>query len=307
MTGRYTAAALDLSLLPAFSLPTPTYAEIRAARLADLRARMVAAGLAVDTLGLPGDPLTILQEEDAYRELIDRQAQNDAAQGMTLQYATGSALDAIAATYFANVGLRRLVVTPATSTAPAVLESDLAFRQRIALAPEAQSAGTLGGYEFWARASSPAVVDALALNAASGLVQPGQILLVVAGAAGTDFSALLPAVRAYASDPSIKLATDDVRIVAATPVAYDVTATLEVLPGPDPSLVQGAALAALQAYAAGRRSIKRRVSASGIAGALNVAAAESVTLAAPTSTVDPGSLGIAELGAVNLSTVLADD
>jgi phage-related baseplate assembly protein len=93
----------------------------------------------LDTLNLQSEPITIVLEADAYRELLLRGEINDKCKALLLAYATGPDLDQIGATY----DVTRMVVTPEDDTTtpitPAVMESDDRYRQRIQLAPDAFS------------------------------------------------------------------------------------------------------------------------------------------------------------------------
>ena len=289
------ADTLDLSRLPPFSLTTPDFDTILSARLASLKARLAlpppdGPGIDWDVSTSQLDPFVMLQQEDAYRELLDLTALNDAGRGLSIAYAQGAALDHLAATYYADLGLRRL---------PGELDDP--FRNRIALAPEAKSAGSLGGYEFQALSADAGVKDALALNAASGQVRAGQVLIVILGALGADPAALVDAVRARVLDRDVKLATDDVRIAAASLVTYDVTATIEVPRGPDPSLALAQAKARLTAYAEDRRRVGDVVALSGLDAALHVPVANRVRRSAPMADVEPGPTSAAVLGQVNVT------
>lgn len=287
---RFLAETLDVSRLAPFELVSADYETILAARLASLRDRLAEAGVDYDVGQLETDPLAILEQEDAYRELLELQAINDAGRSLMLAYAAGPVLDHLAATLYADIGLRR-----------ADGESDDRFRQRIALAPEAKSAGTLGGYEYQALTAHPGVRDALALNHASGLVAPGQIQLVLSLTAGAVGADVLAAVRAAVFDRDVKLASDDVQVLLATPLVYPVAATIYVPRGPDPSLVLTEAQARLAAYAEDRRRPGRIVAASGLDAALHLPAAERVARLAPLGDVDPGPAGVAVLGEVTLT------
>jgi len=291
---RFSAETLDVSRLPAFELVPADYETIIAERLAGLRARLTDAGIAYDVGHLETDPLAILEQEDAYRELLERQAVNDAGRSLTLAYARGAVLDHIAATLFPEVGIRRL------NGEGYDLAGDDRFRRRISLAPEAKSAGTLGGYEYQALTAHIGVRDALALNYASGVVAPGQIQLVLVCEAGAVEADVLAAVRSAVLDREVALGTDDVRVLVATPVTYDVAATLYLPRGPDPDLVLAEVQARLAAYAADRRRAGRLVALSGIDAALHASSLDRVARSAPMTDIDPGPTGVAVLGEVNL-------
>lgn len=286
---RFTAETLDVSRLPPFELVAANYETILAARLAGLQARLTAAGVDYDVGALETDPLAILEQEDAYRELLELQAINDAGRRLMLAYATGPLLDHLAATLFPDVGPRRMTD-----------ETDDRFRQRLALAPEAKSPGTLGGYEYQALSASLGVRDALALNHASGVVAPGQIQLMIVLAAGAVEATVLAAVREAVFDRDVKLASDDVRVLLAEPVYYDVEATIYLPRGPDPELVRAQALARLGVYAEERRRAGKVVAQSGLDAALHAPAADRVVRASPLSDIDPGPAGVAVLRNVTL-------
>ncbi|WP_309628735.1 baseplate J/gp47 family protein [Brevundimonas sp.] len=287
---RFQAETLDLSRLPPFELVRPSYETILAERLASLRARFAAHGIPADHLNLETDPLVILEQEDAYRELLNLTAINDHARSLSLTRAIGPVLDHLAATYYAQIGIRRLEG-----------EDDDRFRRRIVLAPEAASPFTPGAYKYAALTATLDVADAEALNHASGLVDPGEILLVVLGRPGIDETALAEIVRDNLDARPIKALTDTVTVRAASHSVVDVAAVIEVAPGPDPELVVVEASARLAAYAAGRRRIGLRLTRSGIAAALHLPVADNVRLDPSLLTTDPGPAGVAELGEVAIS------
>jgi phage-related baseplate assembly protein len=129
---RFTAETLDLSRLPPADLVRPLdYEAIVAARVADLKDRLEAADIPFDVDRLETDPGVILQEADAYRELLALQAINDVGRANMLAYATGADLDNLAAVY--GGGISRLLVSAGP---PPVYETDERFRRRILLAPE---------------------------------------------------------------------------------------------------------------------------------------------------------------------------
>ncbi|MDP1642720.1 MAG: baseplate J/gp47 family protein [Phenylobacterium sp.] len=286
---RFLAETLDVSRLPPFELVPAIYETILAERLASLKTRLAAAGVDYDVGGLETDPLAILEQEDAYRELLERQAINDAGRSLTLAGARGAILDHLAATLFPTVGVRRLAG-----------ELDDRFRQRIALAPEAKSAGTLGGYEYQAMTAHLGVRDALALNHASGVVPPGEVRLQIVCEAGAVEADVLAAVRAVVFDRDVALATGVLSVAAATSQPYDVSAVIEVPRGPDPALVLAEATARLTVYADSRRRAGRIVAVSGLDAALHAPAVERVRRLAPLTDIDPGPDGVAVLGQVNL-------
>jgi phage-related baseplate assembly protein len=105
-----------------------------------------------DVENLEFDPIKINQEVCSYFELMLRDRVNQAARSITLAYAIGTDLDAIASRY--PGGVPRL---------PG--ESDDRYRRRIWLSPNTLSPhGTSEAYEFWAMTALPALRDVTAIR-----------------------------------------------------------------------------------------------------------------------------------------------
>lgn len=271
------STTVDLSRLPAPMLVEQlTFDEIRDALIAEMRTRFPTFDAVVSS-----DPVVKLLELSAYRELLLRRAFQDGALQLLVAYATGPALDQLAAL----VGVARLIVTPADDAtgAPAVDESDDSLRQRIVLAPEAFSvAGPELAYVAHAKAASGEVLDASATSPA-----PGEVLISVLSTIGdgTASAALIAAVQAVVSDRSIRPLGDHVVTASATIVPFAVDAALTTFTGPDIDLVLTAARVGLDAYLAECRKIGRNVRRAGIEAALKVAGVENVVLASPPADV----------------------
>src|SRR5215475_5334491 len=108
------------------------------------------AGAVYDVGMLEFDPLKINQECATYFELMLRDRVNQAARAVTLAFAVGSDLDAIASRY--PGGLPRLPN-----------ETDDRYRRRIQLSPNALTPhGTGEAYEFWALTADGSLRDASA-------------------------------------------------------------------------------------------------------------------------------------------------
>ena len=76
---RFSATALDLSRVNKADLwPAHSFEAIRAARIADLKARLDAAGVPYDVDTLETDPGVVIQETGGFRELLTKQAIDDA-------------------------------------------------------------------------------------------------------------------------------------------------------------------------------------------------------------------------------------
>ena len=235
---------VELTRLPAPDFVAPqSFEEIRDARLTELQQRWPAFDALVES-----DPAIKLIEAGAYREVLVREAVNDAGRATLLAHATGADLDQVAA----RLGVSRLVVVPATPDTPEILEDDDRLRDRARLSLERIAAGglTAGGYRFVALTAAPALVDV-------GLVKrgAGRIDVVLLGADGAATAAELDAVTAALHADDVASLTDEIVVRRADIVRYAVAATLRIPPGPDPSVIRRAAEAAIAGYAARRARV----------------------------------------------------
>lgn len=290
---------VDLSRLPAPNVIEPLdYEGLNSDFIASFIASAGAVGFGYDVQGLETDPVVITGQAFSFQRLLDRARVNDAARSVMLAFSTGADLEHLAALY----GVRRAVVSPATANAPEVLESDERLRARVQLAPEAlATTGTRGGYIFHAFAADPTVTDV-------GLIvpTPGQVDVVVqAGATGEASPEVVSRVLQRLTRDDIRPLTVAVTVRAAVIVPYSVTATLEVLRGPDPALIRQNAEASLRAFAKTRFRVGYRVPVSSIFAALTVPGVERVRLTAPVSDVAPARDALARLDAVSLTTEFA--
>ena len=105
-----------------------------------------------DVEQLEFDPIKINQEASSYFELLVRDRVNQAARAITLAYAIGTDLEAIASRY--PGGVPRLEG-----------ESDDRYRRRIWLSPNTLSPhGTAEAYEYWALTAVPELRDVTAIR-----------------------------------------------------------------------------------------------------------------------------------------------
>ncbi len=305
---RFPATAIDFSLLPAPSIiETLSFEAILAEQKTDCLARLAAAGIVLDTLTLESEPVTVILETVAYREVLLRGRVNDAAKAVLLAYSYGTNLDHLGALF--GVLRMALVASPRPFAAHAEdWEADDRFRRRIQLAPDAYSnAGTLRGYMYHALSASPDVADVHAFSPLAGRVD-----VVVLGAVdaapgpGKLSNAAMSALYARLNDEDVKPLTDDVRLSQAAIVGYTVDAMLRVRRGPDPGIVKAQAVAAQAAYSAGHFLVDEVHYASAIAAALQVPNVYEVVLNEPSGRIVPGDYAAARCTGATILTEIAD-
>ncbi|QDH14077.1 baseplate assembly protein [Formicincola oecophyllae] len=263
---------IDLSNLPAPQAITEVSAE------EELSALLQQLG-AIDpafTNWLESDPAVKLCEAFAWRLAVEKQRRNEAIKAVMLAYATGADLDQLGA----NLNVKRLVLEPANPTTtpptPAVMEGDDAFRARIQLSWEGYAtAGSVGSYVFHAKSASAQVADVQVTSPA-----PGEVTLYVLAADGDGAApqALLDTVTQAVTAERVRPLTDLVQVLPAQVVPYQITAQLDLYPGPDAQVVLKSAQDALAAYCASIRRIGYMVATSGIYAALQQGGVRNVTL-----------------------------
>ena len=217
-----------------------------------------------DAIGLESDPVAMLLQESAYRELILRQLVNDRTLSVLLPYAQGGGIDLLGA----NFGVAR-----------AEAEDDTRFRRRVQLAPEAlASAGTEGGYIFHALTAAPLVLDAKPES-----TRPGRVRVTIMGAGESRLptEADTLAVRSRLAHPDVKPLTDMVSVAPPQIVPLVVSATVMVPAGPDLAVVRARVDAALAEYLTSRNRLGALIARSGIVGALHQPGVVTVDLTSP--------------------------
>jgi len=217
-----------------------------------------------DAIGLESDPVAMLLQESAYRELILRQLVNDRTLSVLLPYAQGGGIDLLGA----NFGVAR-----------AEAEDDTRFRRRVQLAPEAlASAGTEGGYIFHALTAAPSVLDAKPES-----TRPGRVRVTIMGAGESRLptEADTLAVRSRLAHPDVKPLTDMVSVAPPQIVPLVVSATVMVPAGPDLAVVRARVDAALAEYLTSRNRLGALIARSGIVGALHQPGVVTVDLTSP--------------------------
>ncbi|MCE0000859.1 baseplate J/gp47 family protein [Klebsiella quasipneumoniae subsp. similipneumoniae] len=248
--------------------------EVKAVMLAAYPADKQAAVVAA--LALESEPLNVIAQAMAYREMLLRQRINEGAAACMLSHATGDDLDNIAA----NLDTERLIKAQATETTEAEMESDEALRLRAQAAFEGMSvAGPSAAYEYFARSASGKVADARASSPA-----PAEVVVAVLSTEGdgTASPELLAAVAEAVNDEEVRPLGDRVTVRSAEIVDYEINATLYLYPGPESEPIINAADASLQKFLKQNdKKISRDVARSAISAALHVQGVQRVVLNAP--------------------------
>ncbi|WP_294319718.1 baseplate J/gp47 family protein [uncultured Sphingomonas sp.] len=243
------------------------------------------------------EPLMLLLQALAYRELLKRAEYNDRARQQLVAFATGGNLDHLGAL----VGVARLQL----SADPLVMESDDALRQRIVLAPEGFSvAGPELAYVAHAKSADADVLDASASSPA-----PGEVLVTVLARSGngTASAELLAKVKARVAARDVRPMGDLVTVASATIRPFAVDATLYTFAGPDRELLLKTARTDLDTYLADCRRLGRDVTLSGLYAALTVPGIQRVELASPTATIVCDATQTAHCTAVTIAHGGYDD
>lgn len=274
---------IDLSQLPApdvvEALDYEQILETRKARYLALFAQEDRDAVA-KALALESEPLVIVLQENAEREVILRQRVNDAARSVLLAFARGGDLEHIAGEY----GVFRQVIQPANPDAvppvDAVYENDDELRERAQMAWEGLStAGPRDGYVFHALSADGQVADATATSPA-----PCDVLVCVLARAGdgTADAELLAKVRAQLNDEDIRPMGDRVTVQSSQIIPYRVRAVLHMKgEGPGRTVALEAARAACAAYVNRARRAGISVWGSALTASLHVEGVDHLQLLEP--------------------------
>lgn len=275
-------ATVDLSQLPKPQIiKVLDFEEI----LTEVKADMVAAfppekqAAVAAALELESEPLNIIAQVFAYREMMLMQHVNDGAAACMLSHSTFSDLDNLGA----NNNTQRLVTKEATDTTEAVYESDSAFRLRIQSAFEGLSvAGPTGAYEYFAKSASGKVADAKATSPSPAVVV---VSVLSTEGDGTPDPALLATVNKALSADDKRPVADRLTVQAAEIVNYHINAVLYLYPGPESEPIRTAAEDALRSWISQQGRIGRDVARSAIMAALHVQGVQRVELPEPVSDI----------------------
>lgn len=245
------------------------------------------------TLELESEPLLILLQENAYRELYLRQRINEGCWAVMLAYAKQGDLDQLAA----NEGLERLIQQEGDSTAippiPRLMESDERLRFRTQLSREATTtAGPRGMYLFHALSASARVADASVMGPEmiftdavphSNGIPPGNVwvYLLSTDNNGVADPALVATVLDYLNDETRRPLTDTVVVWPGEIVEYRITAALYIYPGPSEAPILNAARENAKAFVADQFKLGHDIRLSALYAQLHVSGVQRVELSSP--------------------------
>lgn len=240
---------------------------------------------------LQQSPANVILQSQAYGDMLVRARINAAVRAVLLATSSGADLDNIGAMF----GVVRIVQGD-------YRESDSDLRRRIQLAPEAwAAAGPPGAYLFHTLSAQPGVEEAAVYNHTSGLVSPGEVLVVVMTRNGFVQREVIDAVQLRLNHQDVKPLTDAVSVIPAKRHLWDLDATLNIRVGPDRSLVVAEARKRVEAYLKTRRKIGQKIPLSGIMQALHFGPVMSVSLSEPTTDVQPGLTEYADVTTIQLT------
>lgn len=250
-----------------------------------------------DVQMLETDPVKIVLEVMAYREMLLRARVNKAARALMLATATGADLDNFAADF----GMERLVVGYDDDGNP-ILEDDATFRQRRNLAPDGYAvAGPEDAYRYHAMTADGSIREVAAVK---GDDNRCDIVLLCRDGDGTASQEVIDKVYAALSPRTRRPLTDNVYVRSAEIVSQPIVVNISVRTGPDPSLAAAQAKARIEAYVKGRMSIGSILRVDGIIGAAHGSNdLESVKVIEPTEDVDPGKYGSVYVPSVTVEVV----
>ena len=272
------------------SLPYPAiietldYEAILAEMVADAAARFVAAGIDYDVGELETDPVKIVLEAAAYRELNLRARANDVARAQILSFARAADLDHLAGFY----EVERLED-----------ETDERLRGRVVEAIRGRSPA---GSAYWYRAAAMAV-DTNIRDVSVQRAGDGPALIVTVLSVDNDGiadQALLDAVEAKITSDPVRVVSDDITVAAAVFDSIDIAADVWLIEGV-PQGVFDALEATLRAAWDARQAIGLDLTRSWITAALHQPGVQKVEIGAPAADVIAVDNRAVALGTVTLT------
>lgn len=274
---------IDLSTLPAPSvIESLSFETILAGCKTDFVTLYPDAATTVD---MESEPIVKLLQVMAYREVALRARYNDEARALLLAFATGTDLDHIGTTYYQEA---RLVVTPADEDAippvAAAMESDDAYRYRLALKPESYSvAGPRGAYEFHARSADGQIKS---VSVSSPIQGTTQVHVLTHTGNGIPSAELIATVSTALNSESLRPLSEEVLVSAPTVIEYDLTVALTLFAGPSTELVTAAVQSALAQFASSHHMLETDIVLSAIDAAAHVTGVKKVVIVSPAADIE---------------------
>lgn len=328
--------APNLSRLPPpDAVQVPNFETLLAARKADIlervRERVTDAELLADLEAIlmheQAEPIVIVSEVQAEREVIVHERINDGVRAVLHPTSRGADLDNLQSWLVTR--LERPADATTTPPTPAWVESDAEFRQRFQLALEAFStAGPEGAYLYHARTASADVKDVAAYgphdqreavfgNAASVAslgVSNGHVRIVVLSRIGNGAAsaALLTTVAKALAPKDVRPLGDYVQVQAATILPYTVNVTLRVTAGAATAPIIAEARRRIAAVTDDAHKVGAVVTTSAIDAAASCADADgfpvvpAVIRTSPAANVDPGAWGAPFCASITVNVEVID-
>lgn len=312
---------IDLSLLPPPDVIDPLdFEKILANHISNYLSRYPsdAQPIISERLALESDPINKLIQLISYRDILWNQRVNEAAASCMLAYATGADLDNLGANY----DVRRLAG-----------ESDTRFRYRIQQAFHIlAAAGPAAAYRAHARSVSSDVRDVNVFSEAAGQVTVcvlGRVFVAADQLAlqrekigarlfgapndanrryvvADNNSELLLSVLSTLSAETVRPLTDWVVVRAPNIIPVTIEAVLEVLRGPDPSMILNRRLEAIEIFLKSIQRIGYDITRAGIIAALVEAGVKNVRLSDPLEDVVCGQNDLAVVIELKIKTEVVD-
>lgn len=271
------AELIDLS-----RLPQPEFTEMQSYEelLSEMRDELVAAmpesqrAEIAETLQLESEPLTKSLEYAAYRIMVERQRFNHRSARLMLAYAEGAELDHIGVTYYQTERLGLQTEAP---------EEDASYKRRLLLAYDGYStAGSRQSYIYHALSADADVLDAKVVGNTAGIVR---IVVLSRSGTGAPSAALISKVADALNAETVRPLNDQVEVLPAQVVEYQIRARIRVKQGPAGTVVLQEAERNARNYAEERQRLGLPIIRDAVLAALWVESVEHVDLLSPLSDI----------------------
>jgi len=212
---------------------------------------------------LKTDPGLIAGRAWSFIQMLDRGRINDALKALLAPLSTSTDLDNLVA----RQGIERQIVTPASDSAPAVMQSDAKLLEIYLQSFGRAAAGSRDAYLFAANNAWPGAGD---IEVVGRRIhgRRGDVDIVVAGPDGDEPSSEnLSLVSAAVTAANVQPEATAVSVMAATRVTYQVDLVVEVPRGPDPEVVRLEAVSRIRAAANERTFVGGEIPADLLSGA----------------------------------------